>query len=334
MKKTIIIAEAGVNHNGRLSLAKKLIDGASIAGADYIKFQTYNVDLLVAKNASLAQYQKKNSKNYINQFSMLKKLQLSEENQLLLLKYAKKKKIKFLSSAFDSRSLKFLSDLKLDYFKVPSSEVSNIPYLRQLAKYNKKTILSTGMSSFNEIKHTVKVLNEAGLSKNKIFILQCNSEYPSPIRDSNIRAMVSMRELLGVKVGYSDHTIGIESSLCAVSLGASIIEKHITISKKLNGPDHAASASINEFKYLVEKIRNVEKSLGNFKKTITKSERKNKKNVIKYIFSKTKINKGEIFTSHNLLPLRSNKGISVANWDRVIGKKSKFDFKPGELIKI
>ena len=334
MNKTIIIAEAGVNHNGKLSLAKKLIDGASKAGADYIKFQTYNVELLVAKNASLAQYQKKNLKNRINQFSMLKKLQLSEENQLLLLKYAKKKKIKFLSSAFDNRSLKFLSNLKLDYFKIPSSELTNIPYLRQLAKYNKRTILSTGLSSLSEIKHSLKVLIEAGLSKSKIYILQCNSEYPSPIKDSNIRAMVSMRELLGVKVGYSDHTIGIESSLCAVSLGASIIEKHITIDKKFKGPDHAASANIKEFKYFVEKIRNIEKSLGNSKKNITKSERKNKKNVTKYIFSKTKINKGEIFTSRNLLPLRSNKGISVANWDRIIGKKSKFEFKPGDLIKI
>jgi len=334
MKKTIIIAEAGVNHNGKLSLAKKLIDGASKAGADYIKFQTYNVDLLVAKNASLAQYQKKNLKNYINQFSMLKKLQLSEENQLSLLKYAKKKKIKFLSSAFDLKSLEFLSNLKLDYFKIPSSELTNIPYLRQLARYNKKTILSTGLSSLNEIKQSINVLNDAGLTKNKIYLLQCNSEYPSPIKDSNIRAMVRMRELFDMNVGYSDHTIGIESSLCAVSLGASIIEKHITINKKFKGPDHAASANINEFKYLVEKIRNIEKSLGSSEKKITKSERKNKKNVTKYIFSKTKINKGEIFTSNNLIPLRSNQGISVVYWDKIIGKKSKFDFKPGSLIKI
>ena len=331
--KTLIIAEVGVNHNGKITYAKKLIDGAASAGADYVKFQTYDPDLLVSKEAKLADYQKKNIKTKSSQFKMLKKLQLSEKGHLILYKYARKKKIKFLSSGFDIKSLDLLSKLNLDFFKIPSSEINNVPYLRHIAKFKKKTIMSTGLCSLKDIKFSLNILIKSGLPKNKIFLLQCNSEYPSPIKDSNIRAMLGIKKLFRVNIGYSDHTQGIESSLCAVALGAKIIEKHITLNKKLSGPDHAASADLKDFKFFVQKIRNLELSLGKSKKVITKSEIKNLKNVRKYLFAKVSIQKGEKFMEKNLLPLRGNTGIPVKNWDKIIGRKSKYDFKKYELIK-
>jgi len=331
--KTIIIAEAGVNHNGKIIYAKKLIDGAASAGADYIKFQTYDVNLLASKKAKLANYQKKNIKKKNGQFRMLENLQLSKKDHLILYKYAKKKKIKFLSSAFDTKSLDFLSTLNLDFYKIPSSEVNNVPYLRHIAKFKKKIIMSTGLSSLKDIRFSLNILLKSGLSKKKIFLLQCNSEYPSPVKDSNIRAMLGIKKLFKVDIGYSDHTQGIESSLCAVALGAKIIEKHITLNKKLSGPDHSASADLKEFKFFVQKIRNLELSLGKSKKVVTKSEIKNLKNVRKYLFAKLPIQKGEKFTEKNLFALRGNKGTPVKNWDKIIGKKSKYNFNENEIIK-
>ena len=274
--KVIIIAEAGVNHDGSLSKAKKLIDAAASAGADYVKFQTYNVSKLILKSTPKAQYQKKNTRSSSSQYSMLKKLELSHEDHYNLIKYSNKKKIKFLSSAFDIESLEFLDKLNLDFIKIPSGEIDNYPYLIKVGKKNKKTILSTGMSSIAEIKKAVKILTKSGLNKKKLTILQCNSEYPSPIINANINAMVTLKKIFGVNVGYSDHTLGYESALAAVALGATLIEKHITLAKKDTGPDHSASLTPKEFSEFTKMINNINASLGTFYKFPTKEELNNK----------------------------------------------------------
>ena len=273
-KNIIIIAEAGVNHNGKLSIAKKLIDGASDAGADYVKFQLFKAKDLVSIGTNKAEYQKKGTKKSIDQFEMLKKLELSELSHIRLKKYAHKKNIGFLTSAFDINGLYFIKKLKTDYIKIPSGEITNVPYLKEVGLINKLTILSTGMSTFNEIDFAIKTLLKSRKNRKKLTVMQCNTEYPSPIEESNINAMVSMKNKLKVSVGYSDHTLGFESAMAATALGAEIIEKHITTNRKLIGPDHFASVEINDFKLMVNMIRNTKLALGSYKKMPSYQEKK------------------------------------------------------------
>lgn len=327
--KIIFVAEAGVNHNGNISEAKKLIDGAAYAGADYIKFQTFDADKLAAPSAPKAKYQIKNlnSKKFTSQHTMLKKLQLSYDDHFVLKKYANKKKINFLSSAFDLNSLEFITKLNLDYIKIPSGEIDNIPYLEAVGKINKKTILSTGMSKITEIKDAINILKKAGLEKKKLTVLQCNTEYPTPLKDSNIKAMLNIKDKFKVNVGYSDHTEGNEAIFAAVALGAKIIEKHFTLNKNDKGPDHLASVSIDELKKIIESSKNILIALGsNFKKP-TKSEKKNINVIRRKIFTSENIKKGEIFTHKNLIPLRSKVGVSVKYWKKYLGKKAKKNYK-------
>ncbi len=332
MKKTIVIAEAGVNHNGSIVLAKKLIDGAAIAGADYIKFQFFNTNNLTSKDTNKAEYQKRNEGRFSSQYEMLKKYELSLSDHHKLKKYAIKKNIKFLTSAFDVDGLKEIKKLKLDFIKIPSGEITNVPYLRKVGKFNMPTILSTGMSTLNEIQQAIKILLKSGLAKKKLTVLQCTSEYPTNLSASNMRVLITFKNKLNVNVGYSDHTLGFESSIIAVALGASIIEKHITTNKKLNGPDHIASMDLKDFKTFISMIRNAETALGDLEKKPSYNERKNIKTSRKKILAKKIIKKGQKFSDKNLITLRANKGIPSIQWDSIIGKKSKKNYKPFEPI--
>lgn len=333
-KQTLVIAEAGVNHNGKLNLALKLVDIAAKAKADYIKFQTYNTDNLVQKKLGLANYQKKNSKKLSTQYNLLKKLELSHSDHIKIIKKCKRKKVKFLSSPFDLKSIDFLNKLKLNIFKIPSGEITNIPYLRKIGSLKKKIILSTGMSDINEIDKAIKILISAGTKKKDISILHCSSEYPAGIKNLNLLSIRYLKKKFDMKVGYSDHSLGLHASFTAVALGAKIIEKHFTINKKFNGPDHKASLSPSELKSLVKGIRTVESSLGNYKKKANSEELKNLKFIRKFIVAKNKIKKGEIFSENNLTTKRAAAGIVASDWDKIIGKRAKRNFKYDENIKI
>lgn len=330
--KTIIVAEAGVNHNGKINLAKKLIKEAALAGANYVKFQTYITKYLVTEYAKKTNYQKKNTKNNQTQFNMLKKYQLSYSDHISLINCCKKNKIKFLSSPFDKESIDLLIDLKLDTLKIPSGEITNLPYLKHIGKFSKSLILSTGMSTLDEVKNAVKILNKAGTSLNKITVLHCTTSYPTNMEDVNLNAMLTLKKKTGLKVGYSDHTLGVEVSIAAVTLGAKIIEKHLTVSRKMKGPDHKASLEPQDLKFMVDKIRNIEKALGNGKKIPKKNELKNMSFVRKSIVAAQKINKGDKFTNHNLAIKRPGTGISPMYIEKLIGKVSKRNFTKDELI--
>ena len=332
MKKTIVIAEAGVNHNGSITLAKKLIDGAAIAGADYIKFQFFNADNLTSKDANKADYQKRNDGRFSSQYQMLKKYELTLADHHKLKKYAIKKNIKFLTSAFDVDGLKEIKKLKLDFIKIPSGEITNVPYLRKVGQFNMPTILSTGMSTLNEIQQAIKILRKSGLAKKKITVLQCTSEYPTDLSLSNMRVLITFKDKLNINIGYSDHTLGFETSIIAVALGASIIEKHITTNRKLNGPDHIASMDLKDFKTFISMIRNAETALGDLEKKPSYNERKNIQTSRKKILAKKIIKKGQKFSDKNLITLRANKGLPSIQWDSIIGKKSKKNYKPFEPI--
>ncbi len=333
-KKTIIIAEAGVNHNGSLNQAKELIDVASESGADYVKFQTFNTEDLVTKKAKKAEYQIKNTERIENQFKMLKKLELKKKDHFELIKYCKKSNIKFLSTAFDFRSIDFLSELNLDFYKIPSGEITNLPYLRRIAKLSKPVIMSTGMSTLKEVKNAIYSMLDEGLNKDDLTVLHCNSDYPTSPRDVNLRAMTTIENEFNVKVGYSDHTLGIEIPIAAVALGAYIIEKHFTLDRSLPGPDQSASLEPEELKSMVLSIRKIEKSLGSGKKIPSESEMINIINVRKSIVAKEHIKKGDIFTEKNLQTKRPSNGLSPMAWDSIIGKKAKKDFKVNDLIKL
>ena len=336
MKRVVIIAEAGVNHNGDINNAKKLIDKAVDASADYIKFQTFKTELCISKNAIKADYQIENTQNSSeSQLEMVKKLELTFEQFVELEKYCTQKNIKFLSTGFDSESLVFLAQLGITIAKVPSGEITNLPYLRQVASLFPEVILSTGMATIGEIKDAVKVLIDNGVSKNKITILHCNTEYPTPMEDVNLKAMLHIQRELGIPVGYSDHTLGIEVPIAAVALGATVIEKHFTLDKTLPGPDHKASLEPNELKAMVSAIRNIEKAIdGSGLKEVSKSEEKNKPIARKSIVTSTNIKKGDIFTPENLTVKRPGTGISPMQWDEVIGKEAKRDFQEDELIEL
>ncbi len=332
MNKTIIIAEAGVNHNGSVSLAKKLIDVAEAAGADYVKFQTFKTELCISKNAEKADYQIENTNNSKeSQFEMVKKLELSDNDHYELIKYCETKNVKFLSTAFDLISVDFLKD-KIDFYKIPSGEITNLPYLEKVGKLNLPIVMSTGMGNMKEVKDAFNVLLKNGVEKNNITILHCNTEYPTPIEDVNLNAMLSIQKELGVKVGYSDHTLGIEIPIAAVALGATVIEKHFTLDKALDGPDHIASLEPKELKAMVTAIRNIELALGNGVKAPSNSEQKNIAIARKSIIAAKNIKKGEILTVDNLIVKRPGSGISPMKWHEVIGNVATRDYEEDELI--
>ena len=330
--RTLIIAEAGVNHNGDLGNALRLVEIASDAGADLVKFQTFTPENVVTKYAPKAQYQIQNTNDSGTQLSMIRKLQLSFNEHKKLINHCKKNKIGFFSTPFDIESIRMLSTLGLKHFKIPSGEITNLPYLRHIGSYNYNIIMSTGMAEIHEIKEAIKILTVSGTKKNKIIVLHCTSEYPTKLEDVNLRAMKTIEQECKVRVGYSDHTLGIEVPLAAVSMGAFAIEKHFTIDRNMKGPDHRASLEPNELKLMVNSIRKVEKCLGSSNKVPTKKELETRIISRKSIVASMKISKGEEFTEKNLTTKRPGNGISPMNWDKVIGKKSKKNFLEDELI--
>ena len=332
--KVFIIAEAGVNHNGSLKIAKKLILEAARFGADAIKFQTFTAENLASKNAPKANYQKKNTKSNETQFQMLKRLEFTKKMHEQCINLCKKKNIIFMSSAFDLTSLKFLSILKIPVFKIPSGEITNYPYLEYLGKLKKKIILSTGMSTIGEIKSAVSILVRNGTQKKKITILHCNTQYPTPFKDANVKAMLDIKKYLKTDVGYSDHTISTEASLAAVALGAKVIEKHFTLNKNFSGPDHKSSLESKEFEELIKKIRNIEMALGDGKKKVSQSEKENLKIVRKSIFISKDISPGEKFSYLNLTTKRPATGICPMKIKKIIGKKAKKYFAKGTMLNI
>lgn len=328
-EKVIIIAEAGVNHNGSLERAKELIVEASRAGADYIKFQTFKAETLVSKDAQKAEYQVKNTGDNSSQFDMLKKLELSEEDHFELIDYCNQNNIKFMSSPFDVISIQFLNKLNLDFFKIPSGEITNYPFLKEIAKYDKPIILSTGMSTIQEIEDALNVL-----SGKEVYVLHCNTEYPTPMSDVNLRAMNTIGEKFNVEIGYSDHTIGIEVPIAAVALGARVIEKHFTLDKNLPGPDHKASLEPHELTEMIKSIRNIEVALGSVEKKPSLSELKNKDIARKSIVASADIAEGEVFTEDNITTMRPGSGISPMKWNDVISKTAKRSFRKYEVIEL
>ena len=325
-----IIAEAGVNHNGSIELAKKLIDAAADAGADYVKFQTFNPQKLVSKYAKTAEYQKKNIGSEESQFSMLSKLALTQNNFCQLKEYCKEKNIGFLSTPFDLESIAFLDELGVDFWKLPSGEITNLPYLEAIANTNKPIVMSTGMASIEEVEQAINVVTSNG--PKELTILQCNTEYPTPYEDVNLRAMVTMQEKFQVPVGYSDHTKGIAIPLAAVGMGATIIEKHFTIDRTLPGPDHVASLEPDELKCMIDSIRQIELAMGNGKKEPSPSEKKNKGVARKSLVAARPIKKGELYSPENLTTKRPGDGISPMRYYDLIGKPSNRDYEEDEKI--
>ena len=328
-----IIAEAGVNHNGSIDLAKKLIDAALLSGADAVKFQTFKTENIVTKTAPKAKYQIRNKTLNENQFQMLKNLELNIDAHKKLLSYCKKKRILFLSSAFDHDSIDLLVRLRLKIFKIPSGEITNFPYLRHIGMLNKKVILSTGMSNINEIKKSLDVLISSGTNKKNITVLHANSEYPTPMQDVNLRAMVTIGKKFNINYGYSDHSLGTEVSIAAVAMGAKCIEKHFTLDRKMKGPDHKTSLEPAQFREMVNGIRNIEKALGSSIKKPSKSEKPNIKISRKSIVAKVNIKKGEILNENNLTVKRPGTGISPMKWNTIIGTKAIKDYRKDDLIK-
>lgn len=333
MNSPIIIAEAGVNHNGSIELAKKLVDAAKDAGADYVKFQTFRAENLVTKSSRTASYQKTNC-NADSQLDMLKKLELPFEAFAELSRYCTECGIGFMSTPFDAESINFLANLGMDFMKVPSGEITNLPYLRLVAKTRIPVIISSGMSTLGEIEAALNVFYENGYDSSEITLLHCNTEYPTPFTDVNLLAMVTLRDAFGVATGYSDHTKGIEVPVAAAALGAVVIEKHFTIDRNLPGPDHVASLEPHELKAMVSSVRNVTDALGSPRKTVSPSERKNIAVARKSIVASRKITKGEIFSEDNLTVKRPGSGLSPMLWDLVIGKPAIKDFDTDELISL
>lgn len=333
MNRTIIIAEAGVNHNGSIEIAKQLIDAASDAGVDYVKFQTFKAQNLVTKSARKADYQKKNIGGGDNsQLAMLKALELTPVQHYELIEYCNQRDVKFFSTAFDLESIEFLSSLQMPLWKVPSGEITNFPYLRAIGKTGKQVILSTGMANIGEIEAAIAVLTRFGTMLNEITLLHCTTEYPAPKNEINLRAMITMREKFGLSVGYSDHTQGVEIPVAAVAMGATVIEKHFTLDRNMEGPDHKASLEPNELKQMVSYIRKVEEAMGDGVKEPAKSEIPNMKIARKSIVAAMSIKKGEIMTEQNLTAKRPAGGISPMAWEQVVGTPAKRNFTEDEPI--
>ncbi len=334
INKTLIIAEAGVNHNGDINLAKNLIEVAANAGADLIKFQTFNAERLATKSAPLADYQITASNEFQSQFDMLKKIELTDEMHRILISHAQDCGIKFFSTCFDIQGLEYLASLGFEVFKIPSGEITNLPYLRHVGRFGKPLILSSGMATIGEIEAAINALEMSGTNRSLITVLHCNSAYPTPMEDVNLRAMCSIRQALGVAVGYSDHTSGIEVSIAAVAMGATIIEKHITLDRNLIGPDHRASLEPHEFFNLVYAIRNIEQALGDGIKRPSKSENENILVVRKSLVAAKSICAGETFTPDNVTQKRPGTGISPMRLDEVIGRVANRSFDVDDLIQI
>jgi N-acetylneuraminate synthase len=334
MNKTIVIAEAGVNHNGDIRIAKQLVDAAAIAGADYVKFQTFKAEEIVSKSARKADYQEQcmSLTGDASQYLMLKKLELSREHHYELVVYCKQKKIKFLSTPFDLSSIDFLASLHLGLWKIPSGEMTNYPYLKKIALQHEPVIFSTGMCEMTDIEEAMKVLLWNGLTKEQLTVLHCNTEYPTPMCDVHLHAMKTIADQFGVKVGYSDHTLGIEVPIAAVALGACVIEKHFTLDREMDGPDHKASLEPKELTHMISAIRNIEKALGSTEKKVSASEAKNRSTVRKSIVAACDIKKGDFFTEENLIVKRPGDGISPMLWEYVLGKEAKQDFATDDLI--
>ena len=331
--KTFIIAEAGVNHNGSLEMALQLIDVAVAAGADAVKFQTFKAEKIIAVNAPKAEYQKETTGTDGSQLEMLRRLELDEPAHKRLFRYCKDKGILFLSSSFDLESIDLLNRLGMQIFKIPSGEITNLPYLRKLGGLNKKLILSTGMAGLGEIDDALDVLTRSGTPLKNITVLQCNTEYPTPFEDVNLRAMLTIQHAFpGIAVGYSDHTTGTEIAIAAVAMGAMVIEKHFTLDRNMEGPDHRASLEPDELKSMVAAIRNIERAMGNGIKKPSSSELKNKPIARKSIVAAKPIMKGEVFTEENLTVKRPGTGISPMRWDKVMGQLAQKDYEKDELI--
>ena len=331
--RVFIIAEAGVNHNGSMLLAKKLVDIAVGAGVDAIKFQTFKTELGIIKDAKKAYYQIENTNNdQETQFDMVKKLELSEEMHQELTSYCKIKNIMFLSTPFDHYSIELLSGLGLEVFKIPSGEITNLPYLRHIGKLNKKVILSTGMADIGEIADALNILISSGTKKENITVLHANTMYPTPMEDVNLKAMVTIGNTFEIAYGYSDHTLGIEVDIAAVAMGASVIEKHFTLDKTMDGPDHKASLEPSELIAMVKGIRNIERALGDGVKRLSSSESVNLNVIRKSIVAKSSIKRGEIFSSQNITVKRPAGGISPMLWDEVIGTIATKDYESDAFI--
>ena len=329
-----IIAEAGVNHNGNIKLAYKLVDMAKRCGADFIKFQTTIPSMHISRHATKAKYQIKNTGNKQNQLEMLKKISLSYDDFKKLSKYCKKKKINFLSTAFDLQSIDFLKSLRMKFFKIPSGEITNLPYLSKIGKLKKKIIISTGMSNMKEINQALKILIKNGTKKENIVVMQCNTEYPTPLKDANLKAMLTIKNKFKVDVGYSDHTLGVDASIWAVAMGAKVIEKHITLDRSFQGPDHKASIEERDLKLLVKKVKLLEIAFGNGKKEATESEKKNIVIARNSLVASCYIEKGQRFSKINITAKRPGNGISPMFINKVYGKIAKQNFYEDDLIKL
>jgi N,N'-diacetyllegionaminate synthase len=333
-ERVFIIAEAGVNHNGSIGTAKELIDAAAMAGADAVKFQTFKAESMVSRRAPKAGYQKKTTGKGGTQFEMLKRLELDAASHKELIRYCRRKGIIFLSSPFDLDSVELLDELGLEIFKVPSGEITNLPYLKKIGALNKKVIMSTGMSNLKEIREALDILVSSGTRKQDITVLHCVTEYPAPAEEVNLKAMLTIKKAFNVKVGYSDHTLGIEIPIAAVALGASVIEKHVTLNRNMNGPDHRSSIEPNELEALVKAVRNVEKALGTGVKKPTKNEEKNKNIVRKSIVAKRNIPKGMRITGDMLDIKRPGTGIEPKALSSVVGRRAGRAIEKDALIKI
>jgi N,N'-diacetyllegionaminate synthase len=331
---TLIIAEAGVNHNGDPAMARRLVEVAARAGADLVKFQTFSADRLATRTAASAEYQARNTGKRESQHAMLSRLELSREMHEQLIDHCRACGIGFFSTAFDSESVDLLAELGLDRFKIPSGEITNLPYLRHIGGYAKPVILSTGMADLGEIESALDVLELAGTGRDRVTVLHCTTQYPTPMADVNLRAMLTIRDALGVAVGYSDHTSGIEVTIAAVALGASVIEKHFTLDRALPGPDHQASLEPAELAAMVSAIRNIEVALGDGVKSPAASEAQNRPVARKSIVAASTIRAGERFTANNLTTKRPGTGISPMRWDEVIGHRAPRDFAPDEFIEL
>jgi len=333
-ERTLIIAEAGVNHGGDLDIAKRLVDVAAEAGADLVKFQTFSAKYLATPGAPKAEYQAHTTGEDESQLVMLGQLEMTEKMHLELKDHCIARGIDFFSSGFDIDSLNYLDSLGLKCFKIPSGEITNLPYLRHVGSLGKPLILSTGMATLGEIEDALRVLETAGTLRANVTVLHCNTEYPTPMSDVNLRAMMSIGQALGVRVGYSDHTLGIEVPIAAVALGAEIIEKHLTLDRSMIGPDHKASLEPNEFSAMVRAIRNIEQALGDGIKRVSQSELKNKAVVRKSLVATAPIHAGEIFSQKNVAVKRPGTGISPMHWDEVMGQVSRRNFQVNELIEL
>lgn len=332
MKHVFIIAEAGVNHNGSILLAKKLIDVAAESGADAVKFQTFKAENLVSKNAQKAAYQKETTDQQESQFDMIKKLELDVNTHKELMAYCEEKQIMFLSTPFDHDSIDMLNELGLEIFKIPSGEITNLPYLRHIGSLNKKVILSTGMADLGEIEDALDILTAAGTDREKITVLHANTMYPTPMEDVNLKAMQTIGTAFDIAYGYSDHTLGIEIDVAAVAMGAAVIEKHFTLDKTMVGPDHKASLEPDELNAMVKAIRNIELALGSAIKKPSKSEKPNMEIARKSIVANHSIRRGDVFTEENLAIKRPGSGISPIRWDEIVGTKAAKDFEADDLI--